>query len=343
MVKLSIVSIAVVMAILMVASATASIYNKQHFDSFLDEYEDKSPFEEDEFYTEVYEEDIISGELYIPEFPEFDTPRDALLYYFGQNPGTEEENKEFIKSVRKFAQRDVNAMLHHNSKTQMLFGLESDEYDQIAEGYRTRLVAFAEALNLEFNQFTMTYEELLDACAVHLVEYYSEDLDIDSFQTLLNELDELYLGRELFIHSYTMLSPDIEDYVLQGVVNLDGMINWTANYLKSNKCSWCKKLAGYIKSKACATAGDYVCKAIATAAAQAIAPLVIKFGCGEPLKLSKFLGNLCQKGINWIQNKTGFTDTKICQSISFGTVKIPAHNGAIFRCSAATISIGTLC
>jgi hypothetical protein len=275
--------------------------------------------------------------------PSFTNPRDALSFYFGDNsPSTEEENLQFVEQLRDAAAVDKDLQQHRESKISMLFGMDVDAYTDLAEDYRKRALTFATSFDIDYSLFENTYGELIDECRERLINNY-DLISIDKFNTLADELNSLDQGRSLFAYSYSLLPVDAEDLVLQGIVNLDGMINWASSFLLSHKCQWCTKLAGYIKSKACGKAGDIICKYIGGFCAEILAPLFIKFGCGAPLNLSSHIGNLCQKGVNWIQGKGRVTDKKICQSISFGSIRLPRHNGIIFTCSAKTITIGSLC
>jgi hypothetical protein len=332
--KLSLVILVAVAFILIATTTAESFYNKnRNYLAFSDEELDEYDYD-----SEIYDIDV-------PSLPNFEgNPRDAMQYYFGDAMNDDDENDELILSVRNAIKIDPTMKEHRDSRFSMLYGIDSEEYDQNAEKYRTSLLELASILDIPVNPYITSYFELLEECQemydVVAAAGNPNLLDLDNVYEVLLTLDG---GIEFFNYSYTMLPVDVEEYILQGVVHIDGMIRWVKSWVSSNKCRVCKELVRWVKKKACGKAGAAVCKVIAGFAAPAISPIVMKFGCGAPLNLSGHLTNLCQKGVNWIQKKAGVTDTKICKSINFGTIRIPKHNGAIFVTSAHTITIGSLC
>lgn len=294
-----------------------------------------------DYYEYDNDDDMIIGDDVYIDMPSFSNPRDALRYYFG-NDDADEENYQLLQDLRKSTLFNPNIAIQRQSKSQMLFGMEYDEYAEVAEYYRTDLVNVAFDLGIEYNQFTTTYSELLEEAFMTINKYHNQ-MSEEDYEVMALRLTDLLDGQELFLNNYTMLPIDVEDIVLQGVINLDKMINWLSNHLLSNKCTWCKKLAAYIRGKACDTGAKAVCKVIAVAATAEFSPLVIKYGCGAPVNLNKHLSNLCQKGVTWLQGKGKIGDADLCKKISFGSINIPNHNGLIFKCSAKRIVIGSLC
>lgn len=271
------------------------------------------------------------------KIPVFNTPRAAMEHYFHDNT---EAQHQMVRDIIKNAKFTPTALQHRASKVNMVFGMDLDDFEAVYEDYRTNLIKFATELDIQFNPFTTSYVELLVDCLNLITTQYAHHPQYDE---LMNRFEQLEEGRELFLTSITLLPYEAEDLVLQGIINLDNAIAWLNNYISSNKCMLCKKLVDYIRKKLCGLVGDYLCKLVAGAATPVLVPILITYGCGAPINLSRHLSNLCQTGVKLLQQNFKLTDTNICKAINFGTISLPKTNGFIVISKPSYIRIGNLC
>lgn len=264
------------------------------------------------------------------DFPEYDTPAEYMEVFFNGSP---RENAAFLAAIVSAAkQHNAQFGRHREGRVQLEFGLPLIAFDARYDIARIKLMALADELHLSYNIYTTSYADLLSRCSAIITQR------VDLLPVLM-ECDE---EAELFAHAYTLLSHEEESAALRSIIYLDKPITWALNKLKSNKCSYCKKLFGYVKSKACDKAGDYVCTLIINAVTEGVlAPFSGKI-CGSPLNLASYLSKACTKLVNYVGSKT-MTAEQACGKISFGTLSIPAHHGAILDYSAHSLTIGSLC
>lgn len=275
---------------------------------------------------------------YISEgLPTFETMHEYFAFYFDATPT---ENALLLAEIVKAAKKN-NIFKHRAQQVALTFGMPLEKFDAQYEYARQQITALADQLHIHFDPFITTYAELLEICT-HRIDT-TPTADAEQQQQLLTLLAECEEYKSLFTESYTLLSHEEENSALRSIIYLNKPINWAFSQVRSHKCAWCKKIVGYVRSKACAKAGDVVCGLIITAITDGYALPFKKKICNSPINLSGWLAKGCNKLVSWLGSKTGITAQYLCTKVSFPSLHISAHHGAIVNYDRHSLTIGSPC
>eukprot|EP00933_Yihiella_yeosuensis_P015007 TRINITY_DN13210_c0_g1_i1.p1 TRINITY_DN13210_c0_g1~~TRINITY_DN13210_c0_g1_i1.p1 ORF type:complete len:309 (-),score=23.71 TRINITY_DN13210_c0_g1_i1:231-1157(-) len=223
------------------------------------------------------------------------------------------------------------------SNTRAIYGMSVPEYEAKFDEARDSILSLASKLGVETDIAADSYSGLMTK-----VEGAIEQQG--RVEELSSHLQSLHRLRYLFKNRYSLHSARLQDAQLAGVNSLiERAINWSISKLRSHKCTWCRKIAGYIRSKACTKAGSVMCTALAAAAAETgLSGVIKKYVCGKPIKLSNVFAGWCQKGVKLVQKWRHASDSCLC-SFSVPTFHIGPINALAIHVKRHTVSLGHVC
>jgi len=230
------------------------------------------------------------------------------------------------------------------------YHMELNDYEALFDKHRSSLLDLASSLNVPVTLHATSFDALLRKIDAEVFqrERRSPKGAVSSFVEARVAIAALHESSHLFRSRTTLHSLLVQDALVFGIGSQIGeMIDWTVKKVQQYKCTWCKAVLNFMKTKACEAAGTAMCTLLVGAMSGPLSVVASRFLCKFPLYLGKLFGSWCTQGVTWIMAKAGLTDECLCgfriPSFSIPATEFEVMGMSVFKSSKKTIAIGPIC